>query len=146
MIGMALLWLVMALSSTLPSGSNRALRSITSGPPTRQELGNAGWLILHKMAAIYKEEPTQKEQLQLDRFIHDWGDLYPCDECANHFRAMLEAFPPDVRTREAFMLWLCEAHNRVNVRLGYREFQCSVESLEARWGGCGCKEKAEPGD
>jgi hypothetical protein len=120
--------------------SHGGVAQVATTPPDRQQLGNAGWLLLHKIATQYAEEPTPEERERLQRFLADWSQLYPCDECAGHFRQMLAEFPPDVSGRIKFMQWLCQAHNRVNKRLGHPEFPCTVESLEERWGGCGCAE------
>ena len=107
-------------------------------PPTRQELGAAGWLVLHKIAAMWEQEPSPAQQEDMRTFWRLWGQYYPCPECAEHFRDMLETSPPVVTSNQAMGQWLCERHNEVNVRLGKPEFPCGA--LESRWGGCGCSE------
>ncbi len=67
--------------------SGRSLRSSESATvPTRQELGRSTWTLLHRAAAKYDAEPTMAQQKQMRAFIMTLGDLYPCDECAAHFR------------------------------------------------------------
>ncbi|KAA0154049.1 hypothetical protein FNF29_02672 [Cafeteria roenbergensis] len=120
----------------------RGLAQQPPHPPSRQELGNAGWLLLHKIATTFEDDPSPAEQARLRRFLDDWSYLYPCSECAGHFQALLRENPPDTSSRLAFMAWLCQAHNTVNKRLGKELFPCDVEALEGRWGGCGCAEKS----
>ena len=131
--------LLLALQLVLQAGGGPGLlRGATGEPPTRQELGRAGWLVLHKIATTYEAEPASDDQLRLRRFIGDWAKLYPCGECSQHFQRLIQESPPDVSSRKGFMLWLCGAHNAVNRRLGKRRFSCTMEELEERWGGCGC--------
>ena len=46
--------------------------------------------------------------------------LYPCSECAEDMRADLAQSPPRVSSASEFSLWLCQLHNKVNVKLGKR--------------------------
>lgn len=55
-------------------------------PPTRQELGRATWTLLHKMAAMYPKEPTEANKRDAAAFFDAFSQMYPCDECAGHFR------------------------------------------------------------
>lgn len=124
-----------------PAG-DRALRGTEKavGPPTRQELGHSTWTFLHKLAAKYPIDPTVQEQADMRTFFYVFSQRYPCDECAGHFRSMLEKYPPDTRSNTAMQAWLCMLHNNVNRRLGHSEFECTEEALTARWGGCGCED------
>jgi Erv1 / Alr family len=115
-----------------------------ASPPTRQELGRATWTFLHKLAAMYPDDPTAQEKADLLTFFRVFGAFYPCDECAGHFRDMLGRNPPEPASRTDLAMWLCERHNEVNRRLGHREFECTMEHIEARWGGCGCSEGDAP--
>ena len=45
-------------------------------------------------------------------------------------------------SREGLSLWLCEAHNEVNLRNGKEAFFCDMGVLDARWKDCGCDHKA----
>jgi len=140
-IGAAGLVLIMIVVAITTSSDPRSSSLRAKGPPPdRAELGRAGWLLLHKIATTYEDSPTTAEQARLARFLDDWSYLYPCSECAGHFRQLLAESPPDTSSRLAFMAWLCEAHNTVNGRLGKPQFPCGVDPLEARWGGCGCAE------
>ena len=108
------------------------------GPPTKQELGQAGWTLLHVMAANYPETPTDAQQERATVFLHALGHLYPCPTCASHFRQHYAAHSITAASRTDLSLWLCRAHNEVNVRNGKEEFYCDIGVLDARWKDCGC--------
>jgi FAD-linked sulfhydryl oxidase len=69
--------------------------------------------------------------------------MYPCGECASHFRHVVAAAPPRVASRADFSRWMCEAHNTVSRRLGKPSFNCAL--VEARWAGVECGEEGEGG-
>lgn len=63
--------------------------------------------------------------------------MYPCGECARHWREVVRASPPALASRADFSRWMCEAHNVVNRRLGKPTFNCAL--AEARWAGVACE-------
>jgi len=67
--------------------------------------------------------------------VHNWIDFFMgCEECRTHFLAMSQRLPSAVTTRQDAMLWLWQAHNRVNLRL--RQEQQQVSSLHMYSSGC----------
>ena len=44
--------------------------------------------------------------------------LYPCSDCAEDMRSDLAESPPRVTSASEFSLWLCQLHNKVNIKLG----------------------------
>ena len=44
--------------------------------------------------------------------------LYPCSDCAEDMRSDLVESPPRVTSASEFSLWLCQLHNKVNIKLG----------------------------
>jgi hypothetical protein len=52
-----------------------------------------------------------------------------------HFKSKfgfsLKTNPPDVTSQSALSLWMCQLHNRVNVKLGKSVFDCS--KVDERW-------------
>lgn len=108
------------------------------GPPTKQELGQAGWTLLHTMAANFPDAPTPRQQSRIEAFLHVLGEHYPCEVCASHFRKHAASHPIVTTTREGLSMWLCEAHNDVNVRNGKEAYFCDLGVLDARWKDCGC--------
>lgn len=108
------------------------------GPPTKQELGQAGWTLLHTLAANYPEQPSARQRARGEQLMRVLGDFYPCPVCAAHLRQHIAQHPVDASSRAAFSLWMCEAHNEVNVRNGKERFYCDLGVLDHRWKDCGC--------
>lgn len=98
------------------------------------------------MMARFPDKPTQDERKTLETFMHLFSRLYPCGDCARHFRQLLEKYPPQTSSRTAAAGWLCFAHNEVNKRLQKPEFDCNNIG---DFYDCGCAEdgkKKEDGD
>ncbi|PKA49786.1 FAD-linked sulfhydryl oxidase ERV1 [Apostasia shenzhenica] len=87
---------------------------------TKEELGRSTWTLLHTVAA---------QMAILSR-------LYPCKECADHFKDVLKANPVQVGSQAELSQWLCHVHNVVNRSLGKRIFPC--QRVNARWGKLDC--------
>ena len=87
------------------------------------------------------DNPTAEQALRVENFLTALGHLYPCPTCAAHFRSHIQHHPIVSSSREALSLWLCEAHNEVNLRNGKRPFYCDPGVLDARWKDCGCGNK-----
>lgn len=115
------------------------------GPPTRRELGHGTWGLLHRMAAKFPKDPTQEDKDRIVQFLNLLGHLFPCSECAGHFRAMIKEHPPQVGSNLEYSMWLCKVHNIVNRRVGNPVFVCEKEALQERWGDCGCFDGSEEG-
>lgn len=105
------------------------------GPPNRETLGRAGWTILHTFAAYYPDSPTAKEQGMAKSFLEAFSHLYPCKDCAEGLRMVMEDDPPRVESRVAFSLWVCQTHNKVNEAIGKPMQPCNIEVLDRRWRG-----------
>ncbi|OAA37883.1 ERV2 protein-like protein [Metarhizium rileyi] len=91
----------------------------------KAELGQATWKFLHTMVSRFPEKPTDNDRKTLESFFQLFGRLYPCGDCARHFRAMLEKYPPQTSSRNAAAGWLCATHNIVNKRLNKTQFDCT---------------------
>ena len=131
------------LSSTNAEAVKPAADSVQTAapcPPDRDELGRHSWTLLHSVAAYFPSSPTVEQSSAAARFIQAIADLYPCRHCAEDFKLALESHPPRVTSRAELSVWMCEAHNRINRRLGKPEFSCRLEDLDARWrnGGQDC--------
>ncbi|XP_058217063.1 FAD-linked sulfhydryl oxidase ERV1-like isoform X2 [Rhododendron vialii] len=92
-------------------------------PVTKEELGRATWIFLHTLAA------------QMDILSR----MYPCKECADHFKEILRANPVQVGSQAEFSQWLCHVHNVVNRSLGKVVFSC--ERVDAKWGKLDCEQR-----
>ncbi|KYK58083.1 hypothetical protein DCS_05096 [Drechmeria coniospora] len=111
-------------------------------PTAKAELGRATWKFLHTVAARFPEKPTPDERKTLETFFHLFGRLYPCGECAKHFRELMKQYPPQTSSRNAAAGWLCFAHNLVNQRLKKPEFDCNKIG---DFYDCGCGEEGKDG-
>ncbi|POR34535.1 Sulfhydryl oxidase [Tolypocladium paradoxum] len=91
----------------------------------KAELGRTTWKFLHTMVARFPEKPTSDERKTLDTFFRLFGRLYPCGDCARHFRDLLAEYPPQTSSRNSAAGWLCFTHNMVNERLKKPVFDCT---------------------
>ncbi|MCJ1386691.1 hypothetical protein MMC17_009817 [Xylographa soralifera] len=107
----------------------------------KAELGRASWKLFHTTMARFPDAPSEDEQTALFSYIHLFARLYPCGECAGHFRQILTKFPPQVKTRSTAAAWACHVHNEVNKSLSKPMFDCSNIG---DFYDCGCAE--EPGE
>lgn len=100
-------------------------------PPDVEALGRSSWTLLHSITATYPVDPTPQLQSETKSFLSTFGKLYPCWVCAEDFQAWMARNTPKVSSRSEFGLWMCEAHNAVNAKLGKDIFDCS--RWEERW-------------
>ncbi|PKS07082.1 hypothetical protein jhhlp_005679 [Lomentospora prolificans] len=118
----------------VPNESNAEVRESAHPRPTAPDvevLGRSSWTLLHSIAATYPETPSTSQQSDLLGFVHLFAKLYPCWTCAEDFQSYLARTKPRVNSRSEFGLWLCDAHNDVNKKLGKPMFDCSL--WEQRW-------------
>ncbi|GLV34771.1 Augmenter of liver regeneration [Carabus blaptoides fortunei] len=110
-------------------------------PLDKDQLGRSTWGFLHTMAARYPKKPNVQEKNDMTQFIHLFSKFYPCDICAADFREDLKTTPPKIDSQDSLSQWLCTMHNKVNIKLGKPEFDCS--KVNERWrdgwldGSCG---------
>lgn len=128
------------LPSSVLSGGSIAPK--LGNATAKAELGRASWKLLHTMMARFPESPTEDDQLALKTYIQLFGRLYPCGECAEHFREMLKKYPPQTSSRNAAAGWACFVHNIVNERLKKDVFDCSKIG---DFYDCGCGEEGKEG-
>ncbi|CAA7404235.1 unnamed protein product [Spirodela intermedia] len=108
-------------------------------PLTKEELGRCTWTLLHTIAAQYPEHPTRQQKRDAKELMVIISRLYPCKECADHFKEILRANPVLAGSREELSQWLCHVHNVVNRSLGKPIFPC--RRVGARWGKLGCEDR-----
>jgi FAD-linked sulfhydryl oxidase len=106
---------------------------------TKEDIGRATWLFLHTLAAQYPEKPTRQQRKDAKTLIDVLTRMYPCGECARHFKKVVAANPPQVENKREFSHWMCEIHNVVNRSLGKPSFNCDL--VESRWAGLECEEE-----
>lgn len=128
-------------------------------PVDKDELGTSTWNLLHTMAAVYPEKPTELQKNDIKTFYRIMSRSYPCDICAKdlaheyddgnfnemaklmnhsiycHFIVLLffrlKEEPIAVNSNHDLSQWLCRLHNKVNKKLGKPEFDCS--KVNERW-------------
>ena len=101
--------------------------------PDPEEIGRAGWTVLHTMAAAYPERPTEEQKDRVWGFLNGWSHIYPCTHCAAHMRLDMKKHPPAVESKEELNMWVCKLHNKVNDVLGKDKFPCELDKLLQRW-------------
>jgi hypothetical protein len=106
----------------------------------RATLGKGTWNFLHRLAAKFDKDPSEERRTTVLTFFKTFSELYPCEECAKHFRQIMDENPIDVTSNMHLSVWLCEMHNKVNERLKKPSFPCTVEALQEEYGSCGCFE------
>ncbi|KAJ9159434.1 hypothetical protein P3X46_024942 [Hevea brasiliensis] len=112
----------------------------STAPVTKEELGRATWTFLHTLAAQYPEKPTRQQKKDIKELMAILSRMYPCKECADHFKEVLRANPVQAGSQAEFSQWLCHIHNVVNRSLGKLVFPC--ERVDARWGKLECEQRA----
>ncbi|XP_038223494.1 FAD-linked sulfhydryl oxidase ALR [Zerene cesonia] len=100
-------------------------------PLDKEELGTSTWGFLHTMASYYPEKPTKSQADDMTKFFNIFSQFYPCEPCALDFQEDIKKNPPKTKSREELAKWLCERHNKVNVKLGKPKFDCS--KVHERW-------------
>ncbi|XP_062210285.1 FAD-linked sulfhydryl oxidase ERV1-like isoform X2 [Phragmites australis] len=92
-------------------------KNAKAAPLTKEEVGRATWMLLHTIAAQFPDEPTRQQKRDAKELMHIISRLYPCKECADHFKEVLKANPVQAGSQTEFSQWLCYVHNVVNRRI-----------------------------
>ncbi|KAM7263565.1 hypothetical protein ACFE04_001248 [Oxalis oulophora] len=112
----------------------------SSPPIAKEELGRATWTFLHTLAAQYPDKPTRQQKKDVKELMAILSRMYPCKDCADHFKDVLRANPVQAGSHSEFSQWMCHVHNVVNRSLGKVIFPC--ERVDARWGKLECEQRA----
>lgn len=73
-------------------------------PPDRDQVGRAGWSLLHTTAAYYPKKPTLQQRNAAKDLVNGVAVLYPCVHCREHFQETIKESPPRVESRDAFSM------------------------------------------
>lgn len=85
-----------------------------------------GWTLLHMVSGSFPEDITPSLVKKFNTFIILWGQFYPCKLCASHFLKMMDEVGPFTgTTKKELMIYICEIHNIVNLRLGKEKHDCT---------------------
>jgi FAD-linked sulfhydryl oxidase len=99
--------------------------------PTPEDIGRATWTLLHSMAAAYPERPSPQVQEHTRSWLESLAVVYPCKWCRDDWGQLVAQSPPAVASRSSLEQWMCQQHNKVNVKLGKEEFDCA--NAHKRW-------------
>ncbi|KAL1812042.1 hypothetical protein ACET3Z_022107 [Daucus carota] len=124
--------------STLPDSSQSHSKINNAQPASKEELGRATWTFLHTLGAQFPDKPSRQQKKDVKELMAILSRIYPCKECADHFKDVLRANPVEAGSQAEFSQWLCRAHNVVNRSLGKLAFPC--ERVDARWGKLDCEQ------
>ncbi|CAH9118862.1 unnamed protein product [Cuscuta europaea] len=117
----------------------KSIQETFDGPVIKEELGRATWTFLHTLASQYPEKPTRQQKKDVKELMAIISRMYPCQECADHFKEVLQSNPVQAGSQAQFSLWLCRVHNIVNRSLAKPIFPC--ERVDARWGKLDCEQR-----
>lgn len=117
-----------------------SVKGKSTAPVSKEELGRATWTFLHTLAAQYPDNPTRQQKKDVKELVQILTRMYPCSECADHFKEVVRANPVQTGSHAEFSQWLCHVHNVVNRSLDKPVFPC--ERVDARWGKLECEQKA----
>ncbi|XP_071736806.1 FAD-linked sulfhydryl oxidase ERV1-like [Rutidosis leptorrhynchoides] len=129
----------LSADSFLSQPTDPSKKQISSGPVTKEELGRATWTFIHTLGAQYPEKPTRQQKKDVKELMAILSRIYPCKECADHFKEVLSSNPVQAGSQAEFSQWLCRVHNVVNRSLGKPTFPC--ERVDVRWGKLDCEHR-----
>jgi FAD-linked sulfhydryl oxidase len=122
------------------SGQN--ISNNTEHAITREQLGRQTWALLHMITGGFPDTFNDILRKKFNTFLVQFGQMYPCKLCANHFMMLLKQeglFTGN--TKVELMTYLCRLHNIVNEKLGHPIHDCSQVATE--WNTCGCSDSAK---
>jgi len=100
--------------------------------------GPLGWITLHSISANYPENPSSEDKAIAKKFVELFADTISCPSCKSHFGIMYHSYisknPTWLSSRATFFVFVCRAHNTVNMRLDkpvVRTVRDSIDTLQA---------------
>ena len=92
--------------------------------------GPCAWNFLHTISFTYSDEPTNAEKESMYNFLHAFANVLPCKKCRVHFSRYISKYAtptsPIFDSREKLVVFIHEAHNDVNQRLGKAELSLNA--------------------
>lgn len=101
--------------------TEKSFPPIGMGPET---WGPIFWTTMHIVTLGYSVTPTSEEKAGATAFFNSLQTMIPCPLCREHYVAFLKESPVEsaVHSRDALIVWAFMLHNKVNRRLGKREY------------------------
>ncbi|XP_057538668.1 FAD-linked sulfhydryl oxidase ERV1 isoform X2 [Amaranthus tricolor] len=118
-----------AINPSPPTSNDKQLSSLLSFSSSSSDLSTQQ----------YPEHPTRQQKKDVKELMAILSRMYPCKECADHFKEVLRSNPVQAGSQSEFSQWLCHVHNVVNRSLGKPVFLC--ERVDARWGKLDCEQR-----
>ena len=98
------------------------------------EVGRAGWRLIHSLAANYPEEPKFYQKYPWYGFIEVLIQFYPCERCCEHLWSNIERHGMHTANKTDMSMFMCFLHNDVNRMNGKEDYPCTMERLIADYG------------
>ncbi|KAI5421789.1 hypothetical protein KIW84_045287 [Lathyrus oleraceus] len=103
-----------ALHFAAVSGHVRCIRLVVA-----DFVPSAPYETLHvSVDADYPDNPIRQQKKDVKELVQILSRMYPCSECANHFKEVLRSNPVQSGSHAEFSQWLCHVHNVVNRSIG----------------------------
>ena len=86
------------------------------------------WFVLHTIASIYPDHPTNTMKKKYYDFIQNLPLFIPNEDMGNRLISLLDAYPVSsyLDSKQSFMKWMNFIHNKVNsTNISYQEGQQS---------------------
>jgi hypothetical protein len=83
----------------------------------KSEWGHVVWDHLHLRSMCWKEKAYDFEIHEELLYLQAVFANLPCEECRKHATEHFRTYPPALKTREAYIAWVYDFHNTVNLRL-----------------------------
>jgi len=105
------------------------------GQPSPREWGQYYWYVIHSTASKYT--PSKINSNSYIALIGGMINLLPCNDCKDHFKALLKRYPLSkyLHSNEALFNWSYVVHDAVNKRLG--KVSPSLKDVRAYYYSCG---------
>ncbi len=120
------------LSSLFTSHSSQCTCSCDS--ERMDEVGRAGWRLIHSLAANYPEKPKFYQKFPWYGFVETLINFYPCERCRDHLWFNIERYGMHTANKTDLSMFMCFLHNDVNRINGKTMYPCSMENLNADYG------------
>ena len=86
------------------------------------------WKVIHSIAIGYPKNPTPKIKKETKKFLESLESCTSmCIVCRKHIAKNLVEIPPNLNSRDEFILWTYKIHNKVNNLLNKEE--CNINKF-----------------
>jgi hypothetical protein len=126
--------LVLCLLILCSSTSHSSQCTCSCDSERMDEVGRAGWRLMHTLAANYPSQPHFYQKFAWYGFFETIINFYPCEYCRNHLWRNIDRYGIHVSNRTDLNMFLCFLHNDVNKENGQDMFPCEMDILMKKYG------------